>query len=174
LIMSVNEQIPVDETSDREIVISRLYRAPRELIWSAWTDPRRIVHWWGPTGFRTTIEVMDVRPGGVWKHVMHGPDGRDFPNQCVFIEVVRPKLIVYSHGGGRKGDPEAQFEATWTFVVEGDGTRVTNRMLFKSKEERNRVAEFYGAIEGGRQTLERLAGYLLTVNSSNRPTPNAS
>ena len=66
-------------TMDREIVISRVLDAPRELVWEVWTDPRHVVNWWGPNGFTTAIETMDVRPGGVWKHVMHGPDGTDYP-----------------------------------------------------------------------------------------------
>src|SRR4029077_16534570 len=58
-------------TADREIVLTRVFDAPRELVWQAMTDPKHVVNWWGPRGFTTTIEVMDVRPGGVWKHVMH-------------------------------------------------------------------------------------------------------
>jgi uncharacterized protein YndB with AHSA1/START domain len=58
---------PDQPTTDREIVISRVLDAPRELVWEVWTDPRHVVHWWGPDGFTTTIETMDVRPGGVWK-----------------------------------------------------------------------------------------------------------
>lgn len=61
-----------EDTADREIVISRVVSAPRELVWEAWTDPKQVAQWWGPRGFSTTIEEMDVRPGGVWKHVMHG------------------------------------------------------------------------------------------------------
>lgn len=147
-------------TSDREIVITRVFDAPRELVWKAWTDPGQIVKWWGPNGFTTTIEVMDVRPGGAWNLIMHSPDGKDFPNRSVFLEVVEPERIVYSHGGGRKGDPEAEFEATWTFVEEEGKTRLTNRMIFASAEQRDLVANFYRAIEGGNQTLARLAELL--------------
>jgi uncharacterized protein YndB with AHSA1/START domain len=93
------------DTSDRAIVISREFDAPRELVWEAWTNPKHVANWWGPRGFSTTIEVMDVRPGGVWKHVMHGPDGANYPNKSVFKEVVKPERIVYSHGGKREGGP---------------------------------------------------------------------
>jgi len=55
---------------------------------------------------------LEVRPGGVWKHIMQGPDGKDYPNKSIFIEVVKPERLVYSHAGGRKGDPGAQFETT--------------------------------------------------------------
>ncbi len=149
-----------ESTADREIVISRVFDAPRELVWKAWTDPAQIVKWWGPNGFSTTIEVMDVRPGGTWNLIMHSPEGKDFPNRSVFLEVVKPERIVYSHGGGRKGDPEAQFEATWTFEELGGKTKLTNRMLFASAKQRDLVAKFYGAIEGGNQTLARLDQHL--------------
>ena len=89
-------------TADREIVVSRVFDAPRELVWEAWTNPKHVANWWGPTGFSTTIEKMDVRPGGEWKHVMHGPDGTDYPNHSVFIEVVKPERIVYSHAAASR------------------------------------------------------------------------
>ena len=146
---------------DREIVITRVVDAPRELVWQAMTDPRHIVHWWGPRGFTTTIEEMDVRPGGVWKHVMHGPDGTDYPNHSVFTEVVKPHRICFSHGGARKGGPEANFEATWSFEAKETGqTEVTIRMVFPSAADRDKVVKEYGAIEGGKQTLERLSEHL--------------
>ena len=148
----------------RAIVITRVFDAPRELVWEAWTDPRHVVHWWGPNGFTTTIEKMDVRPGGVWKQVMHGPDGTDYPNKSVFTKVVKPERIVYSHGGGKKGGPAAQFEATWTFEALGDKTKVTIHMLFPTASDRDKVVKEYGAIEGGKQTLERLGEYLTKMH----------
>ncbi len=145
----------------RQIVISRVFDAPRELVWEAWTDPGQVVKWWGPDGFTTTIEKMDVRPGGVWQHVMHGPDGTNYPNKSVFVEVVKPERIVYTHGGGREGGPGVHFEATWTFEAIADGrTRLTIRQLFPSAADRERIVKEFGAIEGGKQTLARLAEHL--------------
>ncbi len=152
-------------TADREIVVSRVFDAPRELVWEAWTDPRHVIHWWGPDGFTTTIEKMDVRPGGVWKLIMHGPDGTDYPNKSTFTEVVKPERICFSHGGGRKGDPAAQFEATWTFEALGNQTRLTIHMVFPSAADRERVVRDYGALKGANQTLARLAGYLPQIGS---------
>lgn len=149
------------ENADREIVISREFDAPGELVWEAWTNPKHVVNWWGPRGFSTTIEKMDVRPGGVWKHVMHGPDGANYPNKSVFKEVVKPERIVYSHGGGREGGPGASFVATWTFdALDAGKTKVTIRMVFPSVADRDFVVKEFGAIEGGKQTLERLAEHL--------------
>jgi len=147
-------------TTDREIVIARTFDAPRELAWQAMTDPRHVVQWWGPRGFTTTIEQMDIRPGGAWIHVMHGPDGTDYPNRSVFKEVVYPERIVFAHGGRRPGGPEADFIATWTFEALGHQTRMTIRMVFPSAAARDLVVKEYGAIEGGQQTLERLAEHL--------------
>src|SRR6185436_11510767 len=72
-------------TADREIVLTRLLGAPRELVWKVWTDPGHVAAWWGPTGFTTTTQAMEVRPGGVWRYVMHGPDGRDYKNLVTFL-----------------------------------------------------------------------------------------
>jgi len=159
--MSAEKSSLTANTADREIVISRVFDAPRELVWDAWTDPKQVVHWWGPQGFTTTIEEMDVRPGGVWKHVMRGPDGTEYPNKSIFKEVTKPERIVYSHGGGKKGAPGVHFEATWSFdVVEGNKTRLTIRQLFASAEDRDTVVKVYGAIEGGKQCLARLGEQL--------------
>lgn len=154
----------LDVPSDREIVLRRVFEAPLELVWEVWTNPKHIVKWWGPKGFTTTIETMDVRPGGVFQHVMHGPDGADYPNRCVFKEVVKPKLIVYTQTGGRKGGPGATFEGRWTFeALDGLRTRVTGRLIFASAGERSRVAREFGAVEGGEQTLARLGELLATM-----------
>jgi len=149
-----------EDTLDREILVSRIFDAPRELVWEAWTNPKHVERWWGPVGFTTTTEERDFKVGGIWKHVMRGPDGQEYPNKSVFTEIVKYQRIVYSHSGGRKGDPEIQFVSTWTFVDVGGKTRLTIRQLFKSAEERNHVVKNYGAIEGGKQTLERLSAYL--------------
>jgi uncharacterized protein YndB with AHSA1/START domain len=148
------------EVADRHIVIARTIRAPRARVWAAMTDTQQVVKWWGPTGFTTTIEEMDVRVGGVWKHTMHGPDGVDYPNKSIFREVVQPERLVFKHGGARVGGKGANFTATWTFEELGDDTLLTIRMVFPSAADRNHVVAEYGAIEGGRQTLERLDAFL--------------
>jgi uncharacterized protein YndB with AHSA1/START domain len=153
-------------TADREIVITRVFDAPCELVWEAMVNPKHVVHWWGPNGFTATIEKMDVRVGGVWKHVMHGPEGTDYPNSSVFKEIVKPERIVYSHGGGKEGGPGAHFVAIWTFEDLGEQTRLTIRGVFDSPADRDFVVKEYGAIEGGKQTLQRLADYLPKMSAS--------
>ena len=91
--------------TDREIVISRLIDAPQERVFDAWTDPEQVVQWWGPNGFTTTTYKMEVKPGGVWRFVMHGPDGRDHQNKITYLEVVRPERLVFEHGGDDDLEP---------------------------------------------------------------------
>ncbi len=168
--MTTSKNTPTESTADREINITRVFDAPRELVWEAMTNPKHVVNWWGPRGFSTTIETMDVRPGGVWKHVMRGPDGKNYPNQSVFQEVVKPERIVYAHGGRRENGPGANFLATWSFdIVEGGKTKVTINMVFRSKAERDFVVKEFGAVEGGKQTLERLSEQLATMTSEKGP-----
>ncbi|MGA3067563.1 MAG: SRPBCC domain-containing protein [Tepidisphaeraceae bacterium] len=145
-------------TADRAMVISRVLDAPRELAWEAMTNPRHLVKWWGPRGFTTTIQEMDVKPGGRWKQTMHGPDGANYPNLSVFKEVVRPERLVFEHEGKKEGSSAVNFVSTWTFDEVDDGkTKVTIRMVFASAAERDRVAREFRAIEGGQQTLARFA-----------------
>ena len=163
--MAQPKRSPVSDTSDRELILSRVFDAPRDLVWEAWTDPLQVAQWWGPNGFTTTIEIMDVRPGGHWRHVMHGPNGTDYPNDIVFLEVVKHERIVYSNKGGKKGEPDVQFESTWTFEEQQGKTKVTLHMIFPTAEVRKQVVEVYKAIEGGEQTLGRLAEHLAGSSS---------
>src|SRR5579859_3756698 len=145
--------------ADRELVFTRLFDAPRELVFEAWTEARHLAHWWGPRGFKTTISEMDVRPGGVWRLVMRGPDGRDYNNRIVFLEVAKPERLVYKHDP-EKGSEPVTFQVTVTFAGQGGQTEVTMRMLFPSAAARDYVVKMYGAIEGAHQTLDRLAEQL--------------
>jgi uncharacterized protein YndB with AHSA1/START domain len=136
--------------ADREIIATRVFDAPRELVFKMWTDREHVAQWWGPRGFTNTIYEMDVRPGGMWRFVMHGPDGVDYQNKIVYIEIVKPERLVYSHVSA------PQFQMTVTFAEEGCKTKVTARMLFKSASLRDSVVKQFGAVEGLNQTLERL------------------
>ena len=152
-------------SAGRAITISRDFDAPRERIWEAMTNPSHLVNWWGLRGFTTTVEKMDFRVGGEWTQVMHGPDGANYPNRHVFEEIVKPARIVYSHAGKREGGPSASSVATWTFDEIAPGkTKVTIHMVFPTAAERDFVVKEFGAIEGARQTLERLDLYLPTIS----------
>ena len=112
-------------TSDREIRISRLLDAPVELVWEVWTNPEHIKNWWGPNGFTNTITKMDLKPGGEWNLVMHGPDGTDFKNKSVFKEIVALEKIVFEHIG-------PNFLATIEFKGNGNKTQLDWHMLFET------------------------------------------
>lgn len=158
--MDAKRNNPAENIAERKIVVTRVFNAPRELVWEAWTNPKHVANWWGPNSFTTTIEKMDVRPGGVWKHVMHGPDDTDYPSSSVFKEVVKPECIVFSHGGSREGGPGVHFIATWTFEALDNKTRVTMRMVFDTAADRKTVVKEYNAIEGGNQTMDRYGKYV--------------
>lgn len=143
-------------TSDREIVITRLFDAPRELVFKAWIDREAIGQWFGPNGFSLTIHEMDVRPGGLWRFIMHGPDGTDYDNRVEYIEIAEPERLVYNHGSDEEPN---QFRATITFEEQGGKTRLTMHSLFATAQGRDKAAGF-GAVEGGNHTLDRLADFL--------------
>lgn len=145
-------------TADREVVISRVIQAPRELVFEAFTDVRHLSRWWGPDGFTTTTRSFEFRPGGEWVFVMHGPDGTDYREWISFTEIAPPERIVLLHGELR-GDPNA-FESVLTFASEGAATRLEMRTVFRSKAQRDEAVEKFHAVEGGRQTLGNLAAYV--------------
>src|SRR6266481_7394657 len=103
--------------ADREIVISRVISAPRELVFEAFTEVRHLSQWWGPEGFTTTTRAFEFRVGGEWEFVMHGPDGTDFQEWISWTEIVPPARIALLHGESR-ADPNA-FESVLTFAPDG-------------------------------------------------------
>lgn len=146
-------------TTDRELVVTRIFDAPVDLVFKVWTEPAHLEKWWGPNGFTNSIHKMDVRPGGEFVLTMHGADGTDYPNKIVYDEVIKNKLLRYSHGSGMENDPR-QFQVTVQFSEQDNKTLLTMRMVFVSKEEFDRVVQKYGAIEGNRQTMDKLEAYL--------------
>ena len=145
-------------TADREIVISQVIGAAREVVFEAFTEVRHLSRWWGPEGFTTTTRAFEFRAGGEWDFVMHGPDGTDFQEWITWTEIVSPERIELLHGESR-GDPNA-FGSVITFARDGAATRVEMRTVFPTKELRDEAVERYHAIEGGRQTLDNLAAYV--------------
>ena len=143
-----------DDLANREMGITRVVKAPIELVWKVWTSPEHIKHWWGPSGFTNTISVMDVRPGGVWEFVMHGPDGTDYKNKHIYKEVVKPVKLVLEHVAGPK------FLMTVTFEEQGDQTLVSIHSVFESAEQLQEVIKVFKADEGMRQNAERMENYL--------------
>ena len=157
----MEQKTATGNTADRELVLTRLLNAPRELVYEVWTNPDHLIKWWGPNGFTNTFKEINITPGGVWTFIMHGPDGTDYPNKVVFTEVVKPERLVYTHGDGENAS--RNFNVTVTFEAQGEKTLLTMRTVFASAEELRKVVEQYGAIEGGNQTLNRLEALLATM-----------
>lgn len=138
---------------------TRVLDAPRMLVWEAFTDPIHLAQWWGPNGFSTTTRMFEFRTGGVWRFVMHGPDGRDYQNRITFVELTKPERIVYRHGGGDDIE-KADHTTTVTFEDLDNKTKLTWRLVFSSAAERDRIIATYGADKGLVQTMARLADYV--------------
>jgi uncharacterized protein YndB with AHSA1/START domain len=159
----------IDLTSDpRALIGTRVFDAPRDLVFAAFTDPKHLAQWWGPDGFTTTTKSFEFRPGGVWRFVMHGPDGRDYQNRVTYDEIMPPERLVYHHDGGDDVEP-VQFTQTLSFEDLGNGqTRLTWHGRFPTAEDRARVVKDYGADKGLAQTMARLAAFVVASASSRR------
>ena len=130
--MAVSPKTASAVEAERQLVFTRTFDAPRAVVFEAWTDPKHLEHWYGPDGFHTTVHQLDLKPGGVWRLTMHGPDGRE---------------PVHS-------------EVTVTFTEHAGKTDLELRMTFPTAEEREMVVRKYHADEGGKQTLAKLAQHL--------------
>jgi uncharacterized protein YndB with AHSA1/START domain len=132
-----------------EIVTSRIVKAPRHLVYKAWTDPNHLKLWWGPKGFTNTFTVFDFRVGGRWSFIMHGPDKGNFANECTFVAIKEPELLVWD----RQSKPIFQVEVTFEKVSDNE-TKVTFKQKFKTAEECNKIKAF--APEKNEENMDRL------------------
>jgi uncharacterized protein YndB with AHSA1/START domain len=147
--------------SDREVEMTRLFDAPRALVFEAYTNPIHVPHWWGPRGVTTVVEAMDVRPGGAWRFTQHHPDGNQYTFYGEYHEVVPPERLVSTFE--YVGMPGMVMTDTLT-LTERDGRtllRVVSR--FSSLEHRDAMIES-GLEGGGVEMWDRLAEYLATWN----------
>lgn len=150
--MTIAETEIRGDADDREIVSRRHIDHSPERVFSAWIDPLQLAQWWGPKGFRNTFETFEPRPGGHWRFVMHGPDGSDYDNHSIFVDIEAPRRIVFDHVSGHV------FRITATLEPDGEGTLLTWRMAFESAEECARIRAFVsGANE---ENLDRLEQWL--------------
>ena len=148
------------ESAERVLVLTRLFDAPRSLVFKAWTEPEHLARWWGPRGFTSTIIANDVRPGGAYRFHMRGPEGDDHWLQGVYREVVAPEQLVmagaWTDADGKPVSPETLL--TVTFEEHQGKTKLTlHQAVFESVTARD---EHRG---GWTSSLERLAEYLATV-----------
>jgi uncharacterized protein YndB with AHSA1/START domain len=134
-----------------DLVITRTFDAPRETVFRVWTDPEHVAQWWGPNGFKTIIQEMDVKPSGRWRYAMRGPDSNEYPFDGVFVEVVEPERLVFK--GKIHGGLEVWTEVT--FAEREGKTQVTVRQAFSFESPATQ-----GAPIGWNQQLDRLTAYL--------------
>jgi uncharacterized protein YndB with AHSA1/START domain len=140
-----------------EVVSTRVFAAPRELVFEAFSNPAHLVHWWGPKGFTNRFSEFDLRPGGPWRFVMHGPDGVEYQMAKDFVEVVKPERIVFQHLGHMH-----RFRMTMTFTELSGKTELTWSMRFESAAEATEARSFI--IEANEQNFDRLQAYLATMS----------
>jgi len=138
------------------LIHTRILDAPRDLVWEVWTTPAHLKEWWGPDGFSLTIKSMNVETGKILDSIMHGW-GQDFINKIEYLDVIKPSLLSYKHYGESE---DYDFTVSVLFEEVEEKTLLTMKSIFKSKaiiEELNRKVN---AIEGGKQTLNRLVNYI--------------
>lgn len=144
--------------SSNEIRITRVYDASVAQVWEAWTDLAQVGQWWGPRGFTITTKSKDLRAGGSWDYIMHGPDGTDWPNFARYHEVVPRARLVYDHGAS-SADTKPMFRVTVEFRDLGGKTELDMRMTLATVEAANNTRAFIKTV-GGNSTWDRLAEYL--------------
>jgi uncharacterized protein YndB with AHSA1/START domain len=135
----------VAEPGKHDIVMSREFDAPRELVFRAYTDPVLLAKWWGPEGITVIVDQMDVRNGGVWRYVQRDADGNEYGFHGVYHQVIEPERIVSTFEF--EGLPGHVLLETVTFETLGDKTRMTNSSVFQSVEDRDGMLQ--SGMEGG-------------------------
>jgi uncharacterized protein YndB with AHSA1/START domain len=155
--------LQVTTPSDREVVFTRAFEAPRELVFEAWTNPEHVRHWWGLRGSTMVLCEADVRPGGSWRYVTTAEDGAEVPFTGVYREVTPPERLVYTEMYDvepfNSGDPAVN---TATFTQEEGGTLVTVTTVYPSKEVRD-FALSTGMEAGAAESYDRLAEHLTSL-----------
>lgn len=146
-----------NKKKSNEIKITRVYEAPIEAVWDAWTDPKQVAQWWGPRGFTITTHSKDLKSGGHWKYTMHGPDGTDYPNTTHYLEVKEHAKLVYDHGANDNQPP--LFRVTVHFTEINDKTKMDMTMALATPEAAEETRKFIKKA-GGEATWDRLAEYL--------------
>lgn len=151
------------QASSTEIVIERVFDAPRELVWKAWTDPVHVAQWWGPHGMKTRVDELDLRVGGDWRYVMLGPDGSEYPQRGTFREIVPPEKIVTSAVFEIGPDVHQNVVLTYRFEDLGDRTKVT---LVHSADEVYGEQEQTGIVAGWNSNFDCLEDHLAALVSN--------
>ena len=147
----------VSKNKSNEIRIIRIYDAPVQAVWEAWTDPEQVAKWWGPRGFTITTHSKDLKAGSHWDYTMHGPDGTDYPNTTKYFEVIPLAKLVYDHGG--HGDRPPLFRVTVFFTEKMGKTTLDMTMALPTPEALEETKKII-KMASGNSTWDRLAEYL--------------
>lgn len=147
---------PFSTTPECEIVSSRIVNASKELVFLAWTDPNHLKNWWGPAGFTNTFNEFDLRPGGKWSFIMHGPDKGNYHNECEFVKIEKPSLVAWK----RHSKPLFQVVAAFEEIT-SEQTNIVFRMIFDSPEECNKLKPF--VVGKNEENFDRLENELLKM-----------
>jgi hypothetical protein len=139
----------LEVSPDCQIISSRIFDAPIEMVFQAWTDPDHLKKWWGPKGFSNTFHEFDLRPGGKWRFIMHGPEKGNYANECVFIKIEKPVLIAWN----RLSNPIFQVVALFEKIA-NDRTKVIFKMLFETSRLCDKIKPF--ASEKNEENFDRL------------------
>lgn len=169
----VNQNATTETQSNREIVITRIFNAPREVVFKVWTEPKHIEQWWGPQGFTTRVTEMDLRPGGQWRYVMIGPDGTEYPAKGVFREIVPSERIVtsdeFDEGIEKVLDtdlPQGMIATVMFEDLEGK-TRLTIQIVHASADDRRKHEEM-GVVAGWNSSLDCLEEHLAQLPANHQ------
>lgn len=164
----MNKNDSTDAQCNREIVITRIFNAPRKLVFEVWTQPEHVAQWWGPKGFTTRVTEIDLRPGGKWRYVMISPDGKEYPAKGVFREIVPPERIVttdeFDEGFEKVMNTDLPKGIVMTAVFDDliDKTKLTLRIMHESVEERRKHEEM-GVVAGWNSSLDCMDEYLANL-----------
>jgi uncharacterized protein YndB with AHSA1/START domain len=148
------------EPGKHAITITRVFDAPRELVFKAYTDPELLPQWWGPRKYTTTVERMEVRPGGIWRYIQRGPDGDEHAFHGVYHEAVSPERLIYTFE--YEGMPGHVSLETVTLQDQAGKTLVTDQVIYQSVEDRDGMYQS-GMQEGAIESMDRFAELLVRV-----------
>jgi len=157
---------PVDKSVGQEVNITRIFDAPRELVFKMWTDPALVEKWWGPKDFTNPVCELDARVGGRMRIVMRGPDGAKYPTRGVFAEITEPERIVFNNvKEDDNGNAEPEVVNTVTFTEENGKTKMSfHAVVIKSTPEACKSIE--GMNVGWNQSIDRFAENLMRLVKS--------
>ena len=172
---TVGQMTSAPGADEREIVFTRSFAAPRELVWKAWTEPERMAKWWGPRDLTNPVIEMDLRPGGAYLFVMRSPDGTDYPMRGVYLEIVQPERLIMTDTleeqpgdwqemlNQYRGSPDinAAFKLVFTILFEEQDGQTTVRIIsrFDSVTDRDAILKM-GMTEGWAESLDTLESLL--------------